>query len=295
VVILTRAMESLESISLAEGAAVRKSSGYIWARRYIGAFFIYIIYSIMLWGAFKKVVGASLSPQRAEELVEEGIISSVWEYGWGEHYIWFSILLCLATYCSAIVAGAAAKKRGAVIAAVANSPGVLLLSFFCLCLYASEIKIENSMGWKIVLPISILGSIFLSIVGGSTGEKWQNKTFASDTILGMRPIHWWWLIFPLYLAIIELVPKMMATLRFLVGSTTAKETKYGVLLFLISVVFATFIYFLIWGWFKALRLLTRQNKADLSKLRIVLSVLFYLLGIPLLFDLFCALVLVLFT
>lgn len=287
-------MESLESIDLAQGAGVRKSSGYIRTRRYVGAFFIYLIYSIMLWGAFKKVVGSTLSMDRAAELVERGIIRSVWDYGWGEHYAWFLILFCVSVYCSAVLAGATAKKRGPVVTGIANLPGVLVLAIFCAGLYLSEVKIEKAMAWKIVLPTAILGSIFLSVFGGATGQKWQNSAFTEDTVLGIRPIHWWWLVVPLYLGIMELVPKVIATLSFLAAGTIANETKYAVLFFMIFVLFATFIYFVIWGWVKALQLLSKRRKPNFGKVRVVLSVLFCLVGIPILFDLFCGLVFVLF-
>lgn len=269
-------------------------SFWVSVRRYIGSLFIYLIYWLTIWGALKQVVGATLSPEKAKELVENGVINSVWGYGWGNHYVWFLIALCLTTYCSAILAGATAKKKGAVVGGIVNLPIVVFLSIFCFSLYTSQIEVENQLSWKIVSAISILGSLFFSIAGGLLGEKWQNSTFKSNTIFGIRPVHWWWLIFPLYFVIQELVPKIVATLGFLFGSTLIEETKYSVLLFLIFVAFATFIYFIMWGWFKTFRLLSLEHKTNLGKFRIVLSVLFYLWGIPLLFDVFCILIYILF-
>jgi hypothetical protein len=118
--------------------------------------------------------------------------------------------------------------------------------------------------------------------------------FSSKTIFGIRPIHWWWLIFPLHFVIQVLIPKIVAALGLLVGATQTKETKYSVVLFLMFVVFATFIYFVAWGWFKTFILLSGKSKTNLSRGKIVLKVLFYLWGIPIFFEVFCVLISILF-
>jgi len=274
---------------------LRNRSFWVPVRRYTGALFIYLVYWFTIWGVLKQVVGATLSPGEAEELVESGIINSVWEYGWGNHYVWFFIVLCLTTYCSAILSGATAKKNGAIVASIANLPVIIFMSFMCYFIYLGnlDLDVETPIAWKIVFALSILGSIFFSVRGGSAGQQWQNNMFSSNTILGIRPIHWWWLIFPLHFAVLELVPKIAATLRALFISTLIKETKYSVMLFLLFVIFATFIYFVIWGWFKAFQLLSLKHKKNIGRFRITLSVLFYLWGIPLLFDGFCILIYIL--
>jgi hypothetical protein len=140
----------------------QNQSTWVSVRRYVGAVFIYLIYWFTIWEAIKQIIGVTLSPKQAEELVENDIINSVREYGWGDHYIWFLITFCLATYCSASLAGATAKKRGVVVAGIANLPIVVLFSFCCVCLYISKIKVEPPIAWGIILPISVLGSIYLS-------------------------------------------------------------------------------------------------------------------------------------
>lgn len=271
----------------------RKWGFWITIRRYVGGFFIYLLYWLTLWGAFTRVVGATLSGHHASELVEEGAIESIWDYGWGNHYIWFLFIFCFVTYCSAVLAGATAKKKGVVVAVIANLPVVVFSSLACILLYVSQIKVESSIAWKVVLPVSILGSIFFSVVGGSAGERWQNNTFSSKTIFGIRPLHWWWLIFPLNLVIQTLIPKIMTALAFLVGSTLM-DIKNSVFLFLMFVVITTFIYFVIWGWYKSFCLLSIEYKGKVSKCGIVLRVLFYLFGIPLLFETFYILCYILF-
>ena len=164
-------------------------------RRYVGALFIYLIYWLTLWGSMVKVVGASLSPDKAQELVEIGEVGSVWEYGWGDHYIWFLIAFCFVTYCCAGLAGATAKKKGALVASLANLPIVIFSLLFCWLFYidALGITVESPVAWKIVGPLAVVGSIFFSILGGYTGKDFQETEFGDSTILGIPPVHWLWI------------------------------------------------------------------------------------------------------
>lgn len=287
--------EQLSTLCVDGETRPKALSKWIVVRCYIGAFFIYIIYWGTLFGAIRNVAGATFSPKEAGELVEEGVIDSIWEYGWGDHYILFLIAFCFVTFCCAVLAGATAKKKGAIVASIANLPIIVLASVLCYFLYVgtTNVDIKSPITWKVILPLSIFGSMFFSIIGGSVGEKWQNNMFKINTILGIRPLHWWWLIFPLNLVVQALVPRVMATLALLVVSTFIRETKYSVLFFLMFVAFATFIYFIIWGWYKTFRLLSTGRRTNLSRCRIALSVLLYLFGIPLLFEVFCILVFIL--
>jgi len=164
-------------------------------RRYVGALFIYLIYWLILWGPIRQVAGARLSPEEARDLVDSGIIGSTFEYGWGDHYIWFLITFCCVTFCSGALAGATAKKRGAVVASIANLPVIVFTSFFCWLFFigAFGLNVESPMAWKIIIPLSILGSILFSMYGGLIGEDYQNQEFSHRTILGIRPFHWSWL------------------------------------------------------------------------------------------------------
>lgn len=259
---------------------------WVTLRRYVGSLFIYLVYWLTLWGAIRRAVPATLSYDKATEQIEAGIIESVWEYGWGDHYILFLIAFCVVTYTCAVLAGATAKKKGALVASIANLPIIIFMSLITWFFYTAAENIDglSPIAWKIVLPTSVLGSIFLCIVGGSAGQRWQNGAFRSNTIFGIRAYHWWWLIFPLNLVILELVPKIVGTLVLLVGGASMRETKYGVLFFLMFVVSATFIYFIVWGWYKALCLLSTSRRIKLRRWRTALRVLFYLFGIPLLCD-----------
>lgn len=268
----------------------QKPSIWVSVRRYIGAFLVYLIYWLTIWGAFTRVVGTTLSSEQAKEQVENGVINSVWEYGWGDHYIWFLIVFCFVSYCCALLAGATAKKRGCVVAGIANLPIIVFLSFFCVWLYMPQTEMEISSSWKIILPIAVLGSVFFSVVGGSAGQRWQVNSFGRNSIFGIRPIHWWWFIFPINLSIQTLVPKIVGALGLLIGSTLVMETKYSVMLFLMFVALATFTYFIIWGWYKTFHLLSISQNTDFGRCGIALRVLFFLFGIPLIVELLCILI-----
>ncbi len=164
-------------------------------RRYVGGLFTYIIYWLTLWGSMSRVIGASLSPDKAKEQVEIGAIKSVWEYGWGDHYIGFLISFCFVTYCSAVLSGATAKKKGALVASMANLPVIIFMLLACWFSYfvAEKIDIESPIAWKIIMPLSIVGSIYFSIIGGHAGKVVQESDFEENTIFGIKPFHWSWL------------------------------------------------------------------------------------------------------
>jgi hypothetical protein len=170
---------------------------WITIRRYAGALIIYLIYSIALWGPISQVVGTSLSPDKAKNQVDIGDIETIWEYGWGDHYIWFLIISCFIAYCCGVLAGATAKKKGALVAGIANLPIVILAIPVLFCSSFSKIieylHVENPIAWKIIYPLSILGFFIFSVLGGLKGVSWQTDEFDNSTILGIRPLHWSWL------------------------------------------------------------------------------------------------------
>jgi len=173
-------------------------------RRYVGALFVYLIYWLTLWESMTKVVGVALSPDKARDLVEIGTIESVWEYGWGDHYIWFLISFCFVTFCCAALAGATAKKKGTLVSSIANLPVIIFMLLVCWFFYidAVDIDVESPIAWKIILPLSIAGSIYFSALGGHIGKEVQESDFKENSILGIRPFHWSWLWFIGYIYLV---------------------------------------------------------------------------------------------
>jgi hypothetical protein len=176
-------------------AEPRKWGVWVTVRRYIGALLIYLFYWLTLWGSFTRVVGATLSSKRAAQLVDEGSLESIWDYGWGDHYIWFLIFFCFVTYCCGALAGATAKKKGALVASIANIPVIIIVTIFCYFIFFGNLHldVESPIAWKIVLPLSIVSSIYFSILGGTVGQKSQSEHFSDNTIFGIRSFHWFWL------------------------------------------------------------------------------------------------------
>jgi len=196
-----------------------KVSKLVAFRRYAGAFFIYIVYWLTLFGAIKRVVGATLSPKEATELVEVGVIDSIWEYGWGDHYVWFLFVICFVTFCCAVLAGATAKKNGAIIASIANVPGVLLMILLCYFHYTGSTFGESPIAWGIVMPLSIICSIIFAKIGGDAGTIFQKSEFENNTILGIPKGHWlWiWLITGSYVAYLYSTMVCFHIIAFLIG------------------------------------------------------------------------------
>ena len=186
-------IESEGLLTVKEDMHPLKVSKLVVFRRYVGAIFIYIVYWLTLFGAIKRAVGATLSSKEATELVEEGVIDSIWEYGWGDHYVWFLVAICFVTFCCAALAGATAKKNGAIIASIANVPGVLFMILMCYFHYTGSIFGETTIAWGIVMPLSIIGSIIFAKIGGDVGKHTQSNEFEDNTILGIRPLNWFWL------------------------------------------------------------------------------------------------------
>jgi hypothetical protein len=188
------------------------------------------------------------------------------------------------------LAGATAKRNGAVVASIANVPVSLMMGLLSYLHYTGGRASEDSRTLGIVLPASVLGSIFFSAFGGLKGERWQKQTFPSETIFGIRPIHWWWLIFPLGLLIQTLPANGVSIFVSLVGSTQVMKVRTAAAMFLVFVAFATSTYFIAWGWYKSYRLLSTPRQTERRTCRTTLAVLFYLFVIPVFFQGSCALV-----
>lgn len=159
---------------------VNERSTFLSVRRYIGSLFIYMFYKPMLIGA--------MSYTFARDTRSEG-------KGWGDHYILSLIAVMIATFCAAFLVGATAKKKGSIVASIANIPSILF-SIICLYFfYKNIIVVESIIGWSVSMVLAIIGSIGLAYWGGKVGEKTQNHEFEVNTILGIRPFHWSWLWF----------------------------------------------------------------------------------------------------
>ena len=161
---------------------LKRQSIWVYLRRHVGALFIYLIYWLTIWGAFTRVVGATLSSDKAREQVDNGVINSVREYGWGNHYIWFLIVLCFVSYCCGLLSGATAKKRGCVLAGIAHLPISTCFMFLCVWSCMAQSRLEMSRSWIVALSLGTFGSLFLCVLGGSAALRlFANSTFLKET------------------------------------------------------------------------------------------------------------------
>jgi len=162
-------------------------------RRYLGAILVFLIYWLIIWGCISRVTGTVLSSEEASDLVEIGILTNVWEYGWGDHYIWFLLMFCAVTYLVAFVSGATAKRKGGFTAVLANIPVFLMLLLISYWLLTDNKIFMAKFAWQIVVPISAVASLVCSYIGGIAGESTQRGEFEENTILGIRWYHFFWL------------------------------------------------------------------------------------------------------
>jgi hypothetical protein len=182
------------SIGSPDAQSAPVSEGWwVTARRYAGGFFIYLVYWVTLFGAIRNSIGYTLSGKDARRLIEEGVIESVSEYGWGDHYVWFVIVFSLATFCSAALTGATAKRSGHIIASVANIPVFAMAVLLCYFQYTRGVGSGSPIAWGVAFPLSALSSIVFAFLGGKYGEQIQTGEFRDSTILGIRPFHWFYL------------------------------------------------------------------------------------------------------
>lgn len=160
---------------------------------FLHAFQLYTIYWITTFVAIKNALSFTLFYKDAEEYLESGIIDAITEYGWNDHFIWFSIVVGGISYACALLCGATTKRIGGIFSALSNIPIGLFLLFLTYLAFTDETYFENALGWKLALPISAIASFICSYCGGVQGQIFQDEEFEKKTVLGIRPIHWLWI------------------------------------------------------------------------------------------------------
>jgi hypothetical protein len=129
---------------------------------------------------------------------------------WQEHYIWRLVASVVVTALVAFLAGAIAKTRGGITAAIANVPSVLLWGYFLYRLVFSETTVEGQTGFAVISAIAIPLTTWISYVLGEAGAETSASDLDRGNVLGIRSYHWVWLIVPIYfysLGVVEVVAK----------------------------------------------------------------------------------------
>ena len=121
------------------------------------------------------------------------------------HYIWRLFAAVVVTAIAAFLAGAVVQRNGAKMGVIANIPSVIV---WCAFLYANVFGIlvsEGRTGSFIISVIAIPLTTWIAYQFCKYGAETQTSEFRSNTVLGIRPIHWFWIIVPLYIYAYEIV------------------------------------------------------------------------------------------
>lgn len=213
---------------------------WVIARRCIGAFFAYLVYWAMLFGAIRMAILYALWQAEAIEALRAGKIETFAEFGWGDHYVWFPIVVALVSFLCGCLAGAIAKKRGGFVAGLSDIPVFGFLGLACYMCYAGMWEVESPVAWGIALPVSVLASAIAAVLGGITGQAAQEDDFEKGTVLGIHPMHWLWLWLPGY---IYLLVFACAVVRLLAVGWTMEVGLLSVVPYLLVIMPAFAYYF----------------------------------------------------
>lgn len=104
----------------------------------------------------------------------------------------------------AFLAGAISPQKGGKVAAIANIPGILIFWFLFLAdflfqPFGATPRVPGHTGFVAVSLIAIPLTTWVAYIFGKVGAETQTSNFTENTVLGIRPYHWAWIVFPLYL------------------------------------------------------------------------------------------------
>jgi hypothetical protein len=176
------------------------------ASRTFWAFAAFNVYSLFLISAFQANSLYLFDAKLVSEMDAAGAIFDVNDWGWKDHYIWRLFAAVVVTAIAAFLAGAIAQEKGRKIALVANLPSILVwaITFYLMAFTPAE-STEGQTGFMIVSLIAIPLTSWIAYYAGNIGCEVQASDFAKNTVLGIRPSHWIWIAFPLYVYFLGIV------------------------------------------------------------------------------------------
>jgi len=166
--------------------------------RNIWAFVAFNLYAAFLISAFKENTAYLFDVSLIKEMKLEGMSIDPREWGWGGHYIWRLFAGIVVTAVVGFLAGSIAKSKGALTAAISNIPSVLVWILFVYLFGFSDVQLEEKTAFVIISIIAIPLTTYIAFIAGGFGEEIQKKEYEENTILGVKPYHWIWAIFPIY-------------------------------------------------------------------------------------------------
>lgn len=181
--------------------------------RVIWAFIAFNVYSLFLISAFQENTPHLFDAKLVSEMRAAGEIFDIRAWGWKDHYIWRLFSGIVVTAMAAFLAGAIAQRNGAKVAVIANTPSVLVWAAMLYFMAFGHTEWEGQTGFIVVSSIAIPLTTWIAYQFGKIGTDTQASKFEDNTVLGVRPYHWAWIIFPLYLygvSIVFVVAKFFA-------------------------------------------------------------------------------------
>lgn len=167
--------------------------------RAIWAFAAFNVYSFFLISAFQENTPYLFDTRLISQMRDAGDMLDPRELGWKDHYIWRLFAAVVVTAVAGFLAGAVAKQNGGRVAVIANAPSVLVWIATLYFLTLGGLKVEGQTGFIVVSLIAIPLTTWIAYRTGEFGSKVQTSDFSGDTVLGIKPGHWIWIVFPLYL------------------------------------------------------------------------------------------------
>lgn len=163
------------------------------------AFIAFNVYSLFLISAFQENTPYLFDTKLVSEMRVAGEVFDIGAWGWKDHYIWRLFSGVVVTAAAAFLTGAIARYNGATVAVIANVPSVFVWAATFYLLAFGNTEIEGQTGFIIVSLIAIPLITWAAYQFGKVGADTQASEFEDNTVLGIRPYHWIWIVFPFYL------------------------------------------------------------------------------------------------
>lgn len=173
--------------------------------RVFWAFIAFNIYSLFLISAFAENTPYLFDAKLVSEMLAAGEIFDIKDLGWKDHYIWRLFSGVFVTAVVAFLAGAIARSKGGKIAAIANLPSIFVWAGTFYLMASGKVDVEGRTGFLVVSLIAIPLTTWIAFHAGNVGAETQASDFTEGTVLGIRPLHWAWIVFPLYLYSVGIV------------------------------------------------------------------------------------------
>jgi hypothetical protein len=173
--------------------------------RTIWAFIAFNVYSLFLISAFQENTPYLFDGKLVSAMYAAGEIFDIRAWGWKDHYIWRLFSGVVVTAIVAFLAGAIARRNAAKVAVIANVPSILVWVMMFYFMAFGHTEWEGQTGFMIVSVIAIPLTTWIAYQFGKVGGDAQASTFEDNTVLGVRPYHWAWIVFPLYLYALGIV------------------------------------------------------------------------------------------